>query len=230
MSLYTFNLKAGTPFHRAVIGKMILVDSTGAAEHITITPMRGSQEVAVLPERQKAFKCWIDYDNIILLAAVDCTVRLFLSVTDVSLGFADGALVNVRGGVSIENDPGNRVPVDIGGGQITVTADNVGINNGNGNPVLIQHQTLATLTHAAVGVNPGAAQPVVSNAALKRVVFRNASDTATIAIGAAGVTLATAAIVLGPGDTWKETDAPGTAWYATSDTAAASLRVMGMAP
>lgn len=232
MSLYTFNLKAGQEFHRVVIGKVILVDSTGEAESITIKAMRGSQEVAVLPERQKAFKCWIDYDSIIMKASVNCTVRLFLSMTDVSLGFADGANVNVRGGVSIENDPNNRVPVDIGGGVITVTADNVGINNGNASPVPIQYQALATLAgKPAVVVNTGAAQAVLADATLKRVVFRNGSTNgARIGLGAAGVTMATAAIVLQPGETWVETDAAGAAWHAVADINGADLRMMGVKP
>lgn len=227
MSLYTFHLKAGQDFHRVVFGRLILVDSTGEAERITIKAMRGSQEIAVMPDRQKAFKCWIDYDNIILRAEVDCVVRLFLSTADVSLGFADGANVNVRGGVTIENDPDNRVPVDIGGGTVTVTADNVGISNDDDSPVPVRKQALGTLQHSApraVGTVP---VMVSAEPTLRRLCLKNASDVLRIALGGPDVTYANAAIVLEPGDMWVEEDAAGAAWYAVAEGAGAELRMMG---
>lgn len=251
MTYRKFTLKAGKPIQVPVSGKVILVDDTGAAEGVDITPMRGTSELTKMPKRQKAFKCFEDYDAIVLEAAVDCTVALFLSQTDVSLGFASGALVNVRGDVSILNDPdnpvpvgllpgaavtvangaANRIPVDIGGGTVAVTADNVGVNNANDKPVPMQFQALASLVNNPALVVNNVAAAVPADATLKRAYFRNASaNGARIALGGAGVTMAAAAIILQPGDMWAETDAAGAAWYAVADIAGAELRVLGVKP
>lgn len=230
MSLYQFRLKAGVPFQAPIGGKVILVDSTGEAESIDIVPMRGGQEDRPFPGRQKAFKCWVDFDAIVLHAKVDCTVALFLSRTDVSLGFADGANVNVRGGVSIDNDPDNRVPVDIGGGVINVTADNVGIRNDNSQPVPVQRQRLETIVDLAPVILGAAsvAAPLVSDATLTRLRIRNGHATAVIGIGGETVNMDNAAVRLEPGDVWLEEDAPGATWYAVSDTDGAAVQIQGL--
>lgn len=217
MSLYQFRLKAGVPLQAQIVGKLILVDSTGEAETVDIIPMRGGQEGRPLTGRQKAFKCWTDYDAIVLRAEVDCTVALFLSSTDVSLGFADGALVNVRGSVSIENDPVNPIPVTMQGGVVEVTATNVGINN-----------NLTTITDFAPVVVGTEATALISDPTQKRLRIRNADTSAVVAIGGAGVTLEKAAVQLLPGDVWNEEDAPGATWYAISDTVGAKVQIQGV--
>lgn len=229
MSYYQFRLQAGVPFRVNVSGKLILVDDVDGAAGVDITPIRGGSNQRTMPKRKKAFKFWIDYDAIELQADAACTVSMFLSFTDVSLGFADGALVNVAGGVSVLNGPDSRVPVDVAGGVVNVTADNVGVSNTDANPVPVKLQAFANLVHLpAVAVNTGAAQAVVADATLKRLRLRNESSTARIAVGGAGVTMANAAIILEPGDTFIESDAAGASWFAVSDTNGASLRVMGV--
>jgi hypothetical protein len=162
-------------------------------------------------------------------AEADCVLSVFLSMTDVSLGFADGALVNVSGGVSILNGGDERVPVDMAGGTITVTAENVGINNTDVNPVPVRSARSAQIVNKpAAVVNTGVAQAVVSDATLAGLRFRNASASAVVWLGGAGLTPETAAIELRPGDMWTETEAPGAAWYAVSDTNGADVRVQGV--
>jgi hypothetical protein len=238
---YEFNLKAGQEFLAAVSGQLILVDDIGAADGIDITPVLNNSNGRTMPARKKAFKCWTPYDAVILRADVDTRVSMFLSSKDVSLGFADGALVNVAGEVVIGNDAGQRVPVDVAGGTINVTADNVGISNTDANPVPVKAKTddanpiivkrarLSTLVDLAPKViNAGAAQALVADATLQRIRVRNASATQTVAIGGAGVTLANAAIVLGPGDMWDEDGAAGAAWFAVADADGADVRIQGV--
>lgn len=73
-----------------------------------------------------------------------------------------------------------------------------------------------------------AAVALVADATLRRLRVRNGHATATIAIGGAGITLASAAVVLLPGDVWNETDAAGAAWYVVSDTAATPVQMQGL--
>jgi hypothetical protein len=226
---YTFNLKANQPIQVPVQGKVILVDSIGAAPGLDITPALGGQTGKTMPGRLNAFKVWVDYDQITLAAPVDCTVALFLSMLDVSLGFTNGSSINVAGSVAITNGPGARVPVDIGGGTVDVTASNVTVGNDGAHPVPVTQAGLTTLVdEAPVVINTGAAQALVADATLKRLRVRNASAAASVALGGAGVTLANAAILLAPGETWVEQDAAGAAWYATSDTNGADVRVQGV--
>jgi hypothetical protein len=163
-----------------------------------------------------------------LSAPVDCTVALFLSKNDVSLGFADGSAVNVSGQVQVTNGVGARVPVDIGGGVVTVTADNVGISNTNDLAVPVRNQALSVLLDIANVVVGVAAASVSNDATLRRLRFRNESVTARIGLGGAGVTMAKAAVIIGPGEMWIEDDAAGANWYAISDTAGADLRMFGV--
>lgn len=229
MSLYQFQLRAGIPLQANISGKVILIDSTGEAESIDIIPMRGGQEDRPLTKRQKAFKCWVDFDTVVLKAEVDCTVLLFLSRTDVSLGFADGANVNVRGAVSLDNDLSNPVPVTLQGGNINVTATNVGINNTNAAALPVKNQALSNIVDLPSLTIPGtAAVALVNDPTLRRLRVRNSHESAVIAIGGAGVTLANSPIRLLPGDAFIESDAAGAPWFVISDTPGATVQLQGI--
>lgn len=240
---YTFKLTAGVAIQAPVRGRLILVDDIGAASGLDITPMLNNEERRTMPARKKAFKCWTDYDALILRADVDTTVALFLSDSDVTLGFADGAAVavsgevtvgggsiNVPGGnITVDNTAANRIPVEIGGSTVNVTADNVGINNNDSAAVPVRAQALTTIqSQPATVINTGAAQALPSDATWRRLHITNASDGAVVALGPAGVTFANAAIYLQPGDSWIEDSAAGAAWFATSDVNGADVRVMGV--
>jgi hypothetical protein len=226
---YQYRLKAGIPIQAPVQGKMILVDDVTGADGVDITPMLNNSTGRTMPNRKKAFKCWVDYDAIVLKSDTDCIVSIWLAKTDVSLGFADGALVNVVGGVSILNDMGSRVPVELGGSNVTITASNVHIGNDDTEAIPVRTQALSAIVHKApVVVGTGAAVVVCNDATLRRLVVRNDHQAAVLAVGGAGVTMANAAIKLQPGESWITDDAANLAWYAISDTANTEARVMGM--
>jgi hypothetical protein len=229
MAYYRIPLQANKAYRLDVPGTIILVDGIDGAAGVDITPILNGTPQRTMPSRKTAFKYRTPYDAVELQAAADCTVAIFLTTNDVSLGFADGAQVNVAGGVSILNAADERVPVDLAGGVVNVTATNVGISNTNANPVPVRSQTLNTLVdHLPAVINTGAAQLLINDATLQRLRIRNAHATALLALGGPAVTLANAAIVLQPGDSWLEDDAAGAAWYATSDTNGTDVRVMGV--
>lgn len=214
MSYYPINLIANKPTLVQVSGSVILVDDLGAAPGLDIMPSYGGRDLPNMPNRKKAFKFSEPFDAVTLTAPVNCTVALFLSKNDVSLGFADGSLVNVSGQVTISNTDAARVPVDLNGGTVNVTASNVAIAN-----------NLTQITHMTANVGQAAVE-VIHDPLAKRLRFRNSHATAIVALGAANVSLANAVIQLKPGDIWIEDDAPGADWFAISDTANVSLQMM----
>jgi hypothetical protein len=212
-SLYRYSIKAGVPTFATVAGKLVLVDNIDGADSINITLVRNAASGNTMTGRKKAFKCWADYDSVILEAAQDCIVDIWLSNSDVSLGFADGALVNVAGGVSILNDPDSRIPVNVDGGVINVTAS---------------VETFEQLLHPPkVAVGTAAAVVVSDNNTLKRLRFRNVSQVANIALGGPAVDI-DSPLILAPGDSYTEEDAAGAKWYAIADAANAQLSTFGM--
>jgi len=217
MAYYSIPLKAGVPHLQEIPGALILVDGVDGAAGVDITPITSGSRQVTMPARKAGFKYRVQFDSVELVAAADCQVRIFLTTNDVTLGFTDGAQVNVVGSVLVSNGDDNRVPVDLASGSVTVTASDVGINN-----------KLTVLTHFPVANVGTVAASVVNDVTQKRLRFRNTHATAVIALGAAGVTVANAAILLNPGDVWTEDDAPGANWSAISDTANASLAIMGM--
>jgi hypothetical protein len=241
VSYYQVNLKAGQDYHLNVAGSVLLVDAVGVAGGIDITPVKNGSEKQTMPGRKIGFKYWIDFDGLKINAAVDTVAAVFVSFKDVNLGFSDGANVKVPDGVLVTNDATRRVPVDLGGAAINVTATNVGVNNTDANPVPVklhasddatplpvlkqQQSTIVNYAPIAAGL---AAAALVSDAALRRFTVRNNNAAAKIAIGGAGVTMANAAVILNPGDVWVEDDAPGAAWFVVSDTAGQFANVLGL--
>jgi len=234
---YTIVLRAGVDHQQSVSGKLILVDDIGAADGIDITPMLNGGNGRTMPKRKKAFKCWVDYDAVVLRSDVDTTVSLFLASRDVSLGFADGALVNVVGEVTVGNDPGARVPVDIGGGNVQVTATAVGINNTDANAIptvqkagsttvveqkegaefRMRPYLAATVTEVGTLAVSDARLPLIAAAAGRRGLRIKNIGPNPVAIGGAAVTMANAVVLIQPGETWNENEAPGAAWYCLTD-------------
>lgn len=199
MSYYTIPLQAGMPARFDIAGRVLLVDDCGAAGSVDVQLMRAGTPQTKLPNRKKAFRQVAEYDGVILTAAVDTTVGIFLSYDDVSLGVADGSAVSVPSGVVITNAPGQKIPVDIGGATV-----NVGT---------LAIQLAGTVTDAApVAIGAGATAIAAANAARRGMRLRNVGAN-PVAIGGAGVTFANAAVILQAGETWNENEAPGAAWY-----------------
>lgn len=124
----------------------------------------------------------------------------------VSLVSEPGAPLAVDGTVTIGNTAGSPVPVSL--------------VSEPGAPVLVEQVPAGTLVTDVVqqAVAVAGAQILAAAAGRKRVIFYNAGTGRVGLTAAPGTTFANAAIVLQPGDAWKETDAPQLAWCAVSDT------------
>lgn len=228
MAYYSIPLKAGVAHVQEVPGSLILVDGIDGAAGVDVTPIVNGSRQVTMPGRKSGFKYRTQFDAVELSAAADCQVRIFLTTNDVTLGFTDGAQVNVLGAVQVTNGTDQRLPVDLSGGTVNVTANNVGISNDNSKAVPTKPKALATIVNLpAVTVGTAAAQ-LVADATLERLHVRNGSDTQVIALGGPTVTLANAAVVLYPGETMIEDQAAGATWYAISDAAGATAFVMGV--
>ena len=210
---YTINLTANKPYTHDVPGALILIDDIIGATGVDIALVHNGREAKFVPNRKTAFRMKAPFDAVIFRSAVACTVTVFLTFTDVSLGFADGASVNVDGQVKITNDGASRVPVDIGGGTVNVTASGVTVGNTDATAVPVKQLMAAAVSDPApVAVTAAATVILAALPARRGLRLRNAGVNA-VAIGGALVTFAAAAVVIQPGETWAEGDAPGAAWY-----------------
>lgn len=233
MKSYNEFMRAGVPVKLTIGGRLLYIQrsSGGAVLDITFHSGVGTQTVSAVGKGFKAGPVG-GFDTITFKAAQDSTVEFIVTDGDVNAQFDDASTIigNDDGqALPVRVPAGQRLPVDLAGGTVTVTADNVGINNTDANAVPTRRQALATFVHKnPVVINTGAAQALVSDATLRRVCIRNASASASVAIGGAAVTIANAAILLGPGDVWTDEESAGAAWYATSDQNGADVRVMGV--
>lgn len=105
MAHYTIKLSAGVPYRQDTPGRIILIDSTGDADQISVTPITGSGQHKKLTGRRAQFKYVLPFDAVIFEAEVDCEIAVFLSFNDVNNGFASG------GGVMVTNSSAAAVPV-----------------------------------------------------------------------------------------------------------------------
>lgn len=192
MSYYQIPLKAGIPYRFDCAGRLILIDSTGAASGVDVTLVKNGTPGVTMPDRKTAFRYVADYEGVIVQTAVDATVGLFLTFNDVQLGWADGAAVSVPGGVLVTNTGAERVPVDVGGAVIEVTATNVGINNTDAEAVPVVPKIGAVFT-AHIDNLDADAVPVQQKAGTvfttKNEQLATITDFAPVAIGIAAAAL-----------------------------------------
>ena len=160
-----------------------------------------------------------------------------------------GTVAPVLGVVTVDNTNAEAIPVMQKPGEafevhvnnvepLAVSLTETKINNSDAQAVPVVPKTGAvfsvkdlpclTIVNIAPVTAGVAAVALVSDNTLRRLRVRNGHETATIAIGGVGITLATAAIVLAPGDIWNESDAAGAAWYVISDTAATPVQMQGV--
>lgn len=232
MKTYSEYIAAGSPLTLAVGGSVLYVQRSEAGQVLDIEFFKGNASQSV-QRVGKGFKAQPvgGFDTIRIKASDSGTVDFIVTDGDLNVQFDDANTIigNDDGqAVPIRAKAGERIPVEIGGSTVQVTADNVGINNTTANPVPVKTVRQSQIIDYAP-TNVGTASVLlVSDAALQGLRFRNPHATARIALGGAAVTMANAAIVLEPGDIWNETDAPGAEWHAISDTAGASVLLQGL--
>jgi hypothetical protein len=90
-----------------------------------------------------------------------------------------------------------------------------------GESAVRQYLAAAVTNVAPVGVTAAAVAMLAAAPARRSVRVRNVGANA-VAIGGAGLAYGSAAVLIQPGETWMESDAPGAAWYCICDAGLAS--------
>jgi hypothetical protein len=248
MSYQSIPLLAGKPFRLDIPGQLLLIDSPGVAGSVDVQLVRNGQPEVKMPNRKAAFRHIGKFDGVILTAAVDSTVNFFLSFDDVNLGLADSSAVTVPQGVNITNAPGAPIPVTFSQQIVPLGSVQVSNTDAQAMPVVQKSGAAFAVTPAAgaifrveqeteVDMRPYLAQAVTNVAAAAVTAaasvllaaaparrgfrVRNVGANA-VALGGAGLTFAGAAVVIQPGETWNENEAPAAAWSVICDAALTS--------
>lgn len=219
MQTLSTKLLAGqrTPF--GIAGSVLLIQSADQGNNIAVRFLTGAAVNAEVDQVGTAFKAKPanGFTGVDMLATVDTNVTFIISDGDVDLHMSSLGvqITNTSGNpvpVSLVAEPGAPVPVTVQGSVnvtgATLTATDVGI--------VPAGVAIAEAGSTVVGIG-GTAHVLAAAAGRKRAIFYNAGNGKIALGGAAGLTFATAAIILQPGDAWKETDAPQLDWYAISD-------------
>lgn len=231
MSFYSIPLKAGIPFKQGTSGSLLLIDSIGAAAGIDVKITRiGGNDGNTMPNRQTAFRLVEPFEGVTFTSTVDTVLGVFLSNSDVQLGFVSGGAVAIPGGVSVTNDAAH--PVNVTFTQQVVPLGSVKVSNLDAEAVPVVQKIGAEFkvrsyqAQAVANVAPAAVTAVASvflALDATRRGFRIKNNGANpVAIGGAGLTFANAAVLIQPGETWNENEAAGAAWSCICDAALAS--------
>jgi hypothetical protein len=229
MSYQQIPLLAGKPFRLDIPGKLLLIDSPGDAAGVDVQLVRNGTPGTVMPNRKAAFRHVGAFDAVILTTETNSTVGLFLSFDDVQLGVSDGSAVTVPGGVAIINADDAPIPVKFAGTVAPVMGT---ITNSDEQAVPVAQKAgavfdtrpalAATVTNVApVAVNDAAALMLAAGAARRGVRVKNMGAN-PVALGGAGIVFSNAVVLLQPGETWNENEAPGAAWYCICEAGMAS--------
>lgn len=253
MRSYRENITVGSALDIRMAGALLLIKSSTAGAVLTVVLYKSGSEIARIADVGKRFRIWPvgGFDQLKISTSVNSEVEFIVTDGNIEIEFDDDGLyinntdaqpvpvktpagvplsVEQAAPVEVVNPAGQRLDVNIDGGTVNVTADNVGINNNDAAAVPVRAQALTALTHGApVSVGLAAVAVAAADATRRKLYFRNTHASALVALGADGVTIAGAPILLQPGDIWEEKDAAGAAWYAISDTAGVDLAVMGVA-
>ncbi|RQS84079.1 hypothetical protein [Burkholderia seminalis] len=241
MQTLTTKLPAGQRMPFKIAGSVLFIQAADQGQNLVVRFFTGNAQSGEVDQVGASFKAKppAAFDGIDMLAPVDTNVTFIIADGDIDLQLPGlGVTVNNTGAnpvpVSLVSEPGAPVQVAAPVGQevnvkvqgtvnvsgATLTATNVGINNTTANPVPVLMQppgsTPADVGGVAVGTS-GAAL-IAANAARKGLRIRNAGAGQLAITAAVGTTFANAAVVIQPGDTYIERDAPQAAWYAVSDT------------
>lgn len=231
MKSYRETILPGVGLSQRLGGRMFYIQRCSAGPVLTIDLYRGG-DVQTVENVGKGFKAEPvgGFDAFRIRTTAESVVDFVIADGNVQVQFDEETTVGNTDGQAIPIRTPVGEPLEVlFAGVVSPVLGVVTVDNSNAEAIPVQSQALAIIVdHVAAVINVGAAQLLVSDATYKRLRVKNAHATARVAIGGVAVTLANAAIILEPGDLWIENDAAGAAWYATSDTAAADVRVMGL--
>lgn len=220
---------AAAGYAASIGGRTLMIQGCdqGSTLSVTLTDSLGNRDTLQNIGAGAKMTPAAGFTKVEMSTTVDANVTFIVTNgdIDVQLSQIGSVIANTNANpvpVSIVSEPGQPFQVVNGPSAFHATID--GSVNVTG----------ATLTATNVGLVPAgtgitesgstavgtasAAHVLVAAAGRKRAIFYNAGAGRIALGGASGLTFASAAIVLQPGDAWKETDAPHLDWYAISDT------------
>ncbi|MBN3781151.1 hypothetical protein G3O06_26930 [Burkholderia sp. Ac-20345] len=241
MQTLTTKLPGGQRIPFKIAGSVLFIQAADQGQNLVVRFFTGNAQSGEVDQVGASFKAKppTAFDGIDMLAPVDTNVTFIIADGDVDFQLPGlGVTVNNTGTnpvpVSIVSEPGAPIQVSappaapvnvavqgtVNVSGATLTATNVGINNTTANPVPTQAQPPGSTPAdvAPVAVTTGGVPLITASAARKGLRVRNVGAGQLAITAAAGTTFANAAVVIQPGDTYIERDAPQAAWYAISDT------------
>jgi hypothetical protein len=247
MKTYSEFLAAGVPLQLQIGGKVLYVQRSEAGQVLNVEFING-RDVQSVERVGKGFKATPagGFGSIRITATESGTVDFVVTDGEIDVKFDDAATVignDDSQAVPVRLPAGQRLLVDVAGGNVQVTATAVGINNGADNPIpMVQpagksfvmepkadaefkmRAYLAATVADADPVQVTEARTKVIDASVRRrgLRLRN-TGVNPVAMGGATVTLANAVVVIQPGETWNENEAPGAAWYCITAAGLASF-------
>lgn len=170
---------AGTGYQASNGGRTFVLQSCDQGNVLTVTLTDAFGRQYTVPGVGPGFKAApaTGFNSVSITTSVDANVAFI--VTDGDIDIQETSLFT-----QITNGPTNRVPVDIGGGTVTVTADNVGINNTSANPVPV---SLVSEPGAPVQINgtgSGGTVPVTGTVSVTPTQAATVTDAAPLAVAA----------------------------------------------
>lgn len=214
---YTANVKAGVPYMAPFGGKYFAIWDSGVNRSVDVQLSFQGQNYNNMPAMTAGFQCEGDFDKVFFNCAVDTVVQFFASQKPLKIGNKDGLPVSIPSGVVITNTVGQAIPVNFTG-TVSPVLGNVTVNNSSAQSIPVNTYKAQTVTERApVSVTATASALVVTSTVRRGFRAKNVGANA-VAIGGSTVVFANATIVIQPGETWNEADAPGAAWYCICDT------------
>ncbi|WP_186289114.1 hypothetical protein [Burkholderia gladioli] len=220
-------IKAGADYAANLKGLTLFVQQCDQGDVLTITLVDALGNRYAVQDIGAGAKLrpLAGFTSVQISTPIDANVQFIITSGDIDIqnSQVESVIANGDGSpVPVRVPAGQRLPVDIGGGTVNVTASNVTVGNAPANPVPIAAQpagsAAAEAGGVAVGTATGAGAVLAAAAGRKRAIFYNAGPGKVALTASNTVAFASAALILQPGDAWKETDAPHIAWYAISDT------------
>lgn len=185
--LYEQTIPAGGVLQLTISGRLFLLESTGAAASVDIQLLRNNSPFFRAAGQKRGLRTFVEnpFDGLSITGAAGAIVRFFVASEDIQIDTTDGAEVSIPAGVEVTNTALNRVPVDVGGGVINVTATNVGLVSSDvfaGVADVSALATAATQIIAADAVN-AEREVIIKNLNANTQTMRIAGATAAAALG-----------------------------------------------
>ncbi|WP_186100493.1 hypothetical protein [Burkholderia gladioli] len=250
-------IKAGADYAANLKGLTLFVQQCDQGDVLTITlvDIAGNRYTVQDIGAGAKLRPLAGFTSVQIGTSVDANVQFIITSGDIDIQNSQVEAVIANGdgqALPVRVPAGQRLPVDIGGGTVNVTASNVTVGNAPENPVPVSVVAPVTGTvgvSGTVAVQPIQATAITDAAPVAVPAFTAGSpnqvkvraagacralrianpiaSTGHLYLGGSGVTPTNAVIALLPGDVWNETDAPQIDWYATSDTGAtANIQVI----